>query len=104
MLFVFMLWNEFEKLQMVIKQANEDADVLILNTDLFFAVIVNGEEIDIHILVASLTLDNVYFRKTRRGKLSEYLFSNKCLQFKEVAQNILFINALKWLRYHCCIL
>lgn len=83
-----------------VKQAEEDADVLIVTTAIamcstFDAVFIIGEDVDLLILLTALApaYSNIYLRKPGRGNTAERLYSAHSLKHKEVAENILFLHA-----------
>lgn len=78
---ISMLRKDVEKAQMITKKTTEDANVIIVNTDISLAmsgaydsVFVNGGVNNL-VLVTALTLDNAYFRRTVDGN---------CLMFSDL--------------------
>lgn len=82
-----------------VKQAIEDADVMIVEAALleannFDSVTITGEDIDLLVLLTALGISkqNVYFQKTGKGKTATVLYSSN--SFKYEAQDILFLHAI----------
>ena len=44
--------------------------------------------------MTALAPDNVYFRKSGRGKIPDALFSKSCFKYKNIVENILFLHAV----------
>lgn len=99
--FISMLMRKFQQYNFAVRQATEDADVLIINTALemsstYQSVIVVGEDIDLLVLLTSLAKSdqNIYFSKPAKGRNPGQLFSPQSFKYKAaVADHILFIHA-----------
>ncbi|GBM39344.1 hypothetical protein AVEN_257454-1 [Araneus ventricosus] len=85
---------------MACKQADEDADCLVVNSALALApthpsVVVTSENIDLFvILIGIFIFDNVYFLKPGKGKIAKNIFSPHTALEKKITDNILFIQAM----------
>lgn len=84
-----MLTKKFQEAVFTVKQAEEDADVLIVNTafslcSTFNEVFIISEDIDPLVLVTPLASSpcNIYFRKQRKGKALDRLYSANCFKIK----------------------
>lgn len=96
-----MLHKKFDESNIVVTQAVEDADSLIINTAINMSpshdsVFVVGEDIDLLVLLTGLARHhkNVYFRKPGKGKIVKKIYSPRSLQYGDiVADNILFLHA-----------
>lgn len=99
---ISMLITKFKEQNYTVKQAVEDADVLIIQTAIdmtssFTRVFVVGEDIDLLVLLTAKARDheNIFLLKPARGKVAETLYSTRSLEYKEaVAKNILFLHAI----------
>ncbi|KAG8184406.1 hypothetical protein JTE90_004578 [Oedothorax gibbosus] len=97
--FILLLQKQFEKAQIITKQATEDVDVLIVQTAISLSsehdsVVVIGEDIDLLVLVTALAPENVYFWKSGRGNKADALYSKKSFNYKDIAENIFFLHAI----------
>ena len=94
-----MLKTKFEAENVMVKQATEDADSLIINTAIsvssaFDSVIVVGEDVDLLILLTALSkLSNMYMLKPGKGKISQQIYSTDSIIDKTAADHILFLHA-----------
>ncbi|GBM18721.1 hypothetical protein AVEN_263534-1, partial [Araneus ventricosus] len=91
--------NDANKDSLMVKQATEDADTLIINiamsvSSAFDSVIVVGEDVDLLILLTALsTRSNIYILKPGKGKISQQIYSAKSIIDKTAADHILFLHA-----------
>lgn len=99
---ISMLKNKFELAAFTVKQAEDDADVLIVNTaislcseSIFDAVFVVGEDVDLLVLLTALAPaeSSIYFRKPGRGKTAERIYSASSLKYEEATKHTLFLHA-----------
>lgn len=97
--FITMLKSEMEAKGIKVKQAVEDADVMIVETavsaaDMYDSVIITGEDIDLLVLLTALgsSKKNVYFQKSGKGNSPTVLYSAH--SFKYEPQDILFLHAV----------
>lgn len=84
-----------------VKQADDDADLLIVKTALELydkPPVIVAEDVDILVLITALTPSNkkIYLLKPTRGTMSASLFSsdNSFRKYKFCKENILFLHAL----------
>lgn len=101
--FIEYLKQALEKNKISVKQAVDDADVLIVHTALEKyssngpAVIVVAEDIDILVLITALTPvdQKIYFMKVEKGHKGEQIFSSTSLDGEPfIRDNILFLHAV----------
>lgn len=98
---ISMLCNRFKNEGIVVKQALEDADTLIINTALdmsnkFGSVVIVGEDIDLLVILTGLckSENNIYFLKQGKGKAGNILYSPAASNLDPaVKENILFLHA-----------
>ncbi|GBN69800.1 hypothetical protein AVEN_208930-1 [Araneus ventricosus] len=95
-----MLCVEFQNEYFVVKQAEEDADYLIIKSALELekrsqCVVVVGEDIDLlATIAASINSENIFFLKPRRGKAKVALYCAATLNIApQIRDNILFLHA-----------
>ncbi|GBN93293.1 hypothetical protein AVEN_122342-1 [Araneus ventricosus] len=95
-----MLCVEFQNEGFVVKQAEEDADYLIIKSALEIkkrsqCVVVVGEDIDLLVTIAaSINSENIFFLKPRRGKTEDALYCAATLNIApQIRDNILFLHA-----------
>lgn len=95
-----MLKQKMEQAAIEVKQAEEDADVLIVNTAISLAatfknVFVVGEDIDLLVLLTALSppQSNIYLLKPGRGKTAERQYSTNSFKYKKASNNIIFLHA-----------
>ncbi|GBO27950.1 hypothetical protein AVEN_217997-1 [Araneus ventricosus] len=88
-----------QKANVTVKQAVEEADVLIVETAVsvksqYDNIFVVGENIVFLVLLTGLApmKDNLYFRKCGKGRTSDVLYSTKSFKYK-FCRMILFIHA-----------
>lgn len=93
-----LLSTNFEECGIEVKQAQEDADLLIVNTALSKAkelekVVIVGEDIDLLVLMTALgqSFSNLFYLKPGRGSAGDLFFSTKSFKFDP--GSILFIHA-----------
>lgn len=96
---ITMLKGELEAKGIQVKQAVEDADVLIVETGVSVAedydsVVISGEDIDLLVLLNALGFSkkNIYFQKSGKGNTPTVLYSSH--SFKHGPQDILFLHAI----------
>lgn len=86
--------------QIPAKQAEEDADMLIVTTAIdispvYQTVTVVGEDVDLIVLLVGLSApENVFFLKPGRGKSPSHCYYPKTLVHERISQNILFLHAV----------
>ncbi|GBN33217.1 hypothetical protein AVEN_40630-1 [Araneus ventricosus] len=88
-----------QKANVTVKQAVEDADVLIVETAVsvkfqYDNIFVVGEDIDFLVLLTGLApmKENLYFRKCGKGRTPDVLYSTTSFKYK-FSRMILFIHA-----------
>ncbi|GBN25511.1 hypothetical protein AVEN_88886-1 [Araneus ventricosus] len=91
---------KFEKEGFVLKQAEEDADYLIIKSALEIekrsqCVVVVGEDIDLLVIMAaSINSENIFFLKPGRSKAEDALYYATTLNIaSQIRDNILFLHA-----------
>ncbi|GBN63895.1 hypothetical protein AVEN_114529-1 [Araneus ventricosus] len=84
----------------VVKQAEEDADYLIIKSVLEIekksqCVVVVGEDIDLLVIIAvSINSENIFFLKPGRSKAEDALYCAATLNIApQIRDNILFLHA-----------
>lgn len=95
-----MLMTEMTAKGIEVKQATEDADVMIVHTAIskaaeYDSVIITGEDVDLLVLLtalASTSHKNIYFEKSGRGNAPSLLYS--AASCKIDPQDILFLHAV----------
>lgn len=97
--FISMLMTRMVGAGIEVKQAFEDADVMIVKTAIskaseFDAVIITAEDVDILILLTALgaLTKNIYLQKSGRGSGSSVLYSSSSCSFPP--KDILFLHAV----------
>jgi len=97
--FISMLMTRMADASIEVKQAYEDADVMIVNTALskaseFDSVIITAEDVDILILLTALgtSTKNIYLQKSGRGSGPSVLYSPSSCSFPP--KDILFLHAV----------
>ncbi|GBM25094.1 hypothetical protein AVEN_22000-1 [Araneus ventricosus] len=95
-----MLRVKFQKEGFVEKQAEEDADYLIIKCALEIEkrpqyVVVFGEDIDLLVIMAaSINSENFFFLKPGRGKAEDALYCAATLNIApQIRDNVLFLHA-----------
>ncbi|GBN35230.1 hypothetical protein AVEN_75858-1 [Araneus ventricosus] len=95
-----MLRVKFQKEGCVVKQAEEDADYLIIKSALQIEkrsqyVVVVGEDIDLLVIMAaSINSENIFFLKPGKGKAENALYCAATLNIApQIRDNILFLHA-----------
>nr|XP_018912013.1 PREDICTED: uncharacterized protein LOC109040498 [Bemisia tabaci] len=94
-----MLKSKFENSGMNVRQATEDADLLIVQTAIEKApdypfVIIVGEDVDLLILMTALCKsNNVFLMKPGKGKRPQMMYSLDSLNDKSITESILFLHA-----------
>lgn len=97
---ISMLMSKFKEAKILCKQAQEDADRLIVVTAKNLAshhssVTVVGEDVDLLVIMIGLcTPSNVTFLKPGKGKVQSKLYNPKSTIDKTVADHILFLHAM----------
>lgn len=97
---IAMLTERFQNQGVEVKQAQDDADTLIVTTaielSLTAQVVIVGEDIDLLVLLTALAPQerNIYFMKSGTGKIERKIYSSHLLQSQKGFQNmILFAHA-----------
>ncbi|GBN13654.1 hypothetical protein AVEN_66182-1 [Araneus ventricosus] len=97
--FIDLLKKFLQKANVTVKQAVEDADVLIVETAVsaksqYDNIFVVGENIDFLVLLTALApmKENLYFRKCGKGRKPDVLYSTTSFKYK-FSRMILFIHA-----------
>ncbi|GBL72735.1 hypothetical protein AVEN_127967-1 [Araneus ventricosus] len=95
-----MLCVKFQKEGFVVKQAEEDANYLIIKSTLEIeqrpqCIVVDGEDIDLLVIMAaSINSENIFFLKPGRGKAEGALYCAATLNIApQIRDNILFFHA-----------
>ncbi|GBM24356.1 hypothetical protein AVEN_202339-1 [Araneus ventricosus] len=95
-----MLYVKFQKEGFVMKQAEEDADYLIIKSTLEIekvsqCVVVVGEDIVLLVIMtASTNFENIFFLQPGRGKAEDTLYCAETLNIvPHIRDNILFLRA-----------
>ena len=97
-----MLKDKFKAADIHTKQAQEDADTLIITTAMDLAqhhssAVIVGEDIDLLVNMIGRCRhihSNVYFLKPGKGIVSPLIFSPDCKLDQSIANNILFLHAM----------
>ncbi|GBM04554.1 hypothetical protein AVEN_93957-1 [Araneus ventricosus] len=99
--FIDLLKKFIQKANVTVKQAVEDADILIVETAVsvksqYDNIFVVGEDIDFLVLLTGLApmKENVYFRKCFRGRTPDVLYSKMSFKYK-FSRTILFIHVFR---------
>ncbi|GBL82939.1 hypothetical protein AVEN_106441-1 [Araneus ventricosus] len=99
-MFMNMLCVKFQKEGFVVKQAEEDADYLIIKSALEIdkgsqCVVVIGEDINLLVIMeASNNSENIFFLKPGRSKAEDALYCAAILNIAPyIRDNILFLHA-----------
>lgn len=98
---IHMLSSKFEKSNITVNQALDDADTLIVNTAIDLSltnetVILVGDDIDLLIILTGLapTTNNIFFMKLGKGTIERRIYSSDSLQSqKDTKKSILFVHA-----------
>ncbi|GBM72837.1 hypothetical protein AVEN_17886-1 [Araneus ventricosus] len=97
--FIDLLRKFLQKANVTVKQAVEDADVLIVETAVsvksqYDNIFVVGEDIDFLVLLTGLApmKENLYFRKCGKGRTPDVLYSTTSFKYK-FSRMTLFIHA-----------
>lgn len=95
-----MLKKEFERSKIDVKQASEDADVLIVYTAISMAakcdnVVIVIEYIDVLVSMTGLAgcHKNICLQKPAKGRRVEELYSSRSSKFDKAIESILFLHA-----------
>jgi len=99
--FIHLLSSKFEKSNITVNQALDDADTLIVNTAIDLSmtndiVVIVGEDIDLLIILTGLaaTTNNIFFMKPGKGTVERRIYSSDSLQSqKDTKKSILFVHA-----------
>lgn len=99
---ILMLKDNFAAADIHTKQAQEDADTLIVTTAMDLAqqhnsVVIVGEDVDLLVIMIGRCRgvhSNVYFLKPGKGTVSPLIFSPDCKLDQSIANNILFLHAM----------
>ncbi|GBN73502.1 hypothetical protein AVEN_35224-1 [Araneus ventricosus] len=104
-----MLYVKCQKEGFVVKQAQEDADYLIIKSALEIEkrsqfVVVVDEVIDLlFIMTASTNYENIFFLKSAKGKAGDTLYFEATLSISPHNKRHYFVSScVQWLRYHIC--
>lgn len=98
--FISMLSEKFEAATILVKQAKNDADVLIIETAIeqsnTSTSIIVGEDVDLlAILIGRSPQNIIYFRKPGKGKVQSKMYSSKSLaSYPKCQAYILFLHAM----------
>ncbi|GBM44485.1 hypothetical protein AVEN_15011-1 [Araneus ventricosus] len=99
--FIHLLKKFLQKANVTVKQAVEDAVVLIVETAVsvrsqYGNIFVVGEDIDLLVFLTGLTpmKENLYFRKYRKGRTPDVLYSTTSFKYK-FSRMILFVHAFR---------
>ncbi|XP_057656427.1 uncharacterized protein LOC130893976 [Diorhabda carinulata] len=99
---ISMLKDNFAEAGIHTKQAQEDADTVIVTTAMDLAqqhncVVIVGEDVNLLVIMISRCRDvnsNIYFLKPGKGAVSQLIFSPDCHPDQSISDNILFLHAM----------
>ncbi|GBM72009.1 hypothetical protein AVEN_167181-1 [Araneus ventricosus] len=106
-----MLCVKFQKEGFVVKQAQEDADYLIIKSSLEIekrsqCVVVVGEDRDLLVIIKlSTNSENIFFLKPGRGETGDALYCAASQSIARAPHNkgqYFVSSCVQWLRYHIC--
>ncbi|GBN50865.1 hypothetical protein AVEN_64315-1 [Araneus ventricosus] len=103
MRFIDLLKKFLQKANVTVKQAVEDANVLIVETAVsvkfqYDNIFVVGEGIDFLVLLTGLDpmKENLYFRKCGKGRTPDVLLSTTPFKYKSSRMILLFSDSFIW--------
>jgi len=96
-----MLSSKFEKSNITVNQASDDADTFIVNIAIdlsmtYEIVVIVGENIDLLVILTGMapTTNNIFFIKPGIGTVERRIYSSDSLQSqKDTKKSILFVHA-----------
>lgn len=99
---ITMLKDSFAEANIMTKQAQEDADLLIVTTAMDLSkhhncAVIVGEDVDLLVIMIGRCggmHPNIYFLKPGKGSVSPLIFSHDCQLDHSIADNILFLHAV----------
>lgn len=95
-----MITEKFKAVNVYVKQAKDDADVLIVETALMIAktnknaTVIVGEDVDLLVIMVARTPADleIFFRKRGKGKVEQNIYSSTSLK-RKYKEHILFLHA-----------